>query len=475
MSNGHLTTINHIVLLMLENRSFDHMLGFLYADRGNVSLAGHPFDGLSGAESNKDGGGHAVKVFQIQPTDRNAYFMPGADPGEGYNATNAQLFGTTTAPSPATATNSGFVTDFVYTLGWEAKEGRSILPGTVAKDIMGMFTPQTLPVLSGLARGYAVCDQWFSSVPTETLPNRAFVCAGTSQGHMDDKTKSFTAPSIFGLLSAHQLGWAIYGYNAEPLTRTTFSDVVNAPESHFGKFPDFQAAAAAGTLPAFTFLEPSWESTGNSQHPNFNVALGEQLIHDVYYTLRNGPGWNQTLLIITYDEHGGCYDHVAPPTNAVAPDNTVGQFGFDFKRFGLRVPTVLISPLIAPGTVFRVPSGSMSLDHTSILKTIEQRWNLPALTARDAAAPGIGAALTLATPRTDDPLQGVTVPHTKGHAAADTRPSHLLQVHAEQVADLPVPDAAGGTHHEMPVLHTSDDYRNYIQQRIAAWKATRRR
>jgi phospholipase C len=360
-------------------------------------------------------------------------------------------------------------------LRWEAKEGWSILTGTVATDIMGMFTPGMLPVLSGLASGFAVCDQWFSSVPTETLPNRAFVCAATSQGHMDDKTTSFTAPSIFGLLSAHQLDWAIYGYDAEPLTRTTFSDTTNAAESHFGQFKDFQAAAAAGTLPPLTFLEPSWGSDGNSQHPNCNVALGEQLIHDVYYALRKGPGWNRTLLVITYDEHGGCYDHVAPPTNAVPPDSSAGGYGFDFKRFGLRVPTVLVSPLIAPGTVFRVAAGSTPLDHTSILKTIEQRWGLPALTARDAAAPGIGAALTLATPRTDDPLQGVTVPQVKPRNPPDPRPSHLELVHAEQVSQLPVPDAAGGSHHVMPVLRTSRDYRDYIRERIAAWKAARAR
>ena len=167
----------------------------------------------------------------------------------------------------------------------------------------------------------------------------------------------------------------------------TFPDTTNAPEAHFGLFTDFQAAAAAGTLPPFTFLEPSWESTGNSQHPNYDVALGEQLIHDVYYALRNGPGWNQTLLIITYDEHGGCYDHVPPPDERRAAGHHAGEYGFDFKRFGLRVPTVLVSPLIPAGTVFRVAASSMPLDHTSILKTVEQRWSLPALTARDAAAP----------------------------------------------------------------------------------------
>ena len=471
---SQLNQITHIVVLMLENRSFDHMLGFLYAASGNKSPAGNAFDGLTGAESNPDSSGKAVKVYQIKATDTNAYYMPGADPGEGYSATNSQLFGSTTAPTPPVATNNGFVTDYVYTLGWESKDPSwSVLPGTVDTDIMGMFTPETLPILSGLAKGFAVCDQWFSSAPTETLPNRAFACAGTSQGHMDDKTKTYTAPSIFGLLTKNSLDWRIYGYDAEPLTRLDFPDTTNAPETHFGLFTDFQAAAAAGTLPPYTFLEPSWASTGNSQHPNYNVALGEQLIHDVYYALRNGPGWNQTLLIVTYDEHGGCYDHVAPPTNAVPPDDSAGEYGFDFKRFGLRVPTVLISPLIAPGTVFRVPSGSMPLDHTSILKTIEQRWNLPALTARDAAAPSVGAVLTLKTPRTDDPLQGVTVPQAKGSNPSAQKPSHLQQVHAELVSRLPVPDAKGGTHHEMPVLHTNSDYHTYIKERVAAWKAAR--
>src|SRR6185295_2441447 len=131
------------------------------------------------------------------------------------------------------------------------------------------------------------------------------------------------------------------------------TDIFGAPATRFGVFTGFTAAAAAGTLPAYTFLEPDWSSTGNSQHPNYDVAPGEQLIHDVYYAVRNGKGWNQTLLIVTYDEHGGCYDHVSPPTGAIPPDHTPGDFGFDFKRFGVRVPAVLVSPLIAPGTVFR--------------------------------------------------------------------------------------------------------------------------
>jgi phospholipase C len=470
-----LSTIEHIVVLMLENRSFDQMLGFLYADHGNLPPNGPGFDGLSGTESNPDAGGNGVSVFQVKTGDPYAYFMPGADPGEGYYATNSQLFGNIHPPPGSNAANQGFVNDFAYTLGWESQEhGWSILPGTKAASIMGMFTPQMLPVLSSLARGYAVCDCWYSSVPTETLPNRAFACAATSQGHMDDKTKSYTARSIFGLLTANNIGWAIYGYDQEPLTRLDFSDTTNASDDHFGLFADFTAAAAAGTLPAYVFLEPSWSASGNSQHPNYNVALGEQLIHDVYYALRNGPGWNQTLLIVTYDEHGGCYDHVAPPSGAVPPDNSAGEFGFDFTRFGLRVPAVLVSPRIAPGTVFRVADDAMPIDHTAILKTVERRWSLPSLTARDAAAPDLGGVLTLDTPRIDDALAGVVVPIAAEHNPAENEPSHLQQVHAELVSQLPVPDGARGTHHAMPALRTNADYAAYIRSRTAAWKASRR-
>ena len=155
---------------------------------------------------------------------------------------------------------------------------------------------------------------------------------------MDDKTTSYTCPTIFGLLTKHKIPWVIYGYETDPLTRQNFSDTTNAPDSNFGVFADFKTAAAAGKLPAFTFLEPSWGAKGNSQHPNYNVALGEQLIHDVYYALRNGPAWNKTLLIITYDEHGGCYDHVPPPSGAVPPDNTAGELGSILHASGRACP-----------------------------------------------------------------------------------------------------------------------------------------
>jgi phospholipase C len=462
---------------MLENRSFDHMLGFLYADSGNVSPTGQPFEGLTGSESNANATGKPVSVFKINPTDPGAYFMPGADPGEGYANTNSQLFGASKAAAATAPTNSGFVTNFNATIAWDQRAGRSVETGTTAASIMGIFTPEALPVLSGLARGFAVCDHWYSSVPTETFPNRAFACAATSQGHMNDGTASYTVQSIFGLMTAHNQSWKIYGYDAEPLTRKNFPDTTSAPDTSFGKFADFSADAAAGLLPAYSFLEPSWGSAGNSQHPNYDVSLGEKLLHDVYYALRGGPGWGQTLLFITYDEHGGCYDHVAPPSGAVAPDDSPGEFGFDFSRFGVRVPAVLVSPLITAGTVFRVAAGTTPLDHTSVLKTIETRWGLPSLTRRDAAAPDVGDVLTLATPRTDDPLSAVTVPASSGANPATAEVSHIQQVDAQLTSNLPVPneELTSTSAPALPAMRTPSDFDEYNRTRTATWKATRRR
>ncbi len=186
------------------------------------------------------------------------------------------------------------------------------------------------------------------------------------------------------------------------------------------------------------------------------MAAGERFIHDVYTAVRTGPAWNSTLLIVTYDEHGGCYDHVPPPADAVAPDTSSGEFGFDFHRYGLRVPAVLVSPLIEAGTVFRVPDGNVPLDHTSILKTLEDRFGLPPLTARDAAAPGIGDVLTLTTPRTDDPLDGVIPPQNTDPGPAAGVPSHLQQIQAELLARTLPPGS------EPRPLRTEADYEQFI-------------
>jgi phospholipase C len=466
---NQLGKIDHIVQLMLENRSFDHMLGFLYADSGNVSPAGHAFDGLTGAESNPDETGRQVQVYKIDPTDPDRYLMPGGDPGEGFQNTNYQLFSTDDPEAGAQPTNQGFVTNFKSAIASDlAKHYKDSLPGTQPSQIMGMYTPELLPVLSGLAKGYAVSDVWFASAPTMTMPNRAFACAGTSQGHLDDTTKIFTCPSIFGRLSDKQLDWAVYGYNRDPLTRHDFPDTQSADESHFGHFRDFQERAA-GTLPPYTFLEPSWDASGNSQHPNYDVAKGEQLIHDVYYALRNGKAWASTLLIITYDEHGGCFDHVVPPAATPPGDGSVGEFGFDFSRFGLRVPAVLVSPLIATGTVFR---GTGPIDHTSVLKTIHERWGTQFLTARDKAAGSLAGVLTLTKPRTDDPLDGVEVPVSSGPHPNSSKPSRIDLIHAGRVAALPVRNEQGhyAEPETPPVLTSSAALGTFIRDRTAAWK-----
>jgi phospholipase C len=464
--------IKHVVQLMLENRSFDQMLGFMYSGSGNVSPSGQSFAGLTGTESNADASGTAVPVFQITPATPSPYFMPGADPGEGYVNTNLQLFGSQTPPTPPVATNQGFVTNFASTLAWQSSDPSwKIVPGTTANDITGVFTPSLVPVLSGLAQGFAVCDQWFASVPTETIPNRAFASAATSQGQISDETKSFTCPSIFGALSQQEVSWAIYGYESDPLTRLMFSDTTAAPDANFGVFSAFQAAAQAGQLPSYTFLEPSWSSSGNSQHPNYDVSLGEQFILAVYEALRSSPAWNQTLLVITYDEHGGCYDHVPPPAGATPPDGSAGE-GFGFSRFGVRVPAVLVSPWIEAGTVYRAPAEGPPLDHTSVLKTVEQLFGVAPLTARDAAAPSLGDALAMPSPRTDDPLAGVTAPQSTTPNPSAGVPSHLQQVHAQLVAALPVPGGTG-SQAPMPALQTDEDYRQYIDSRTAAWKVTR--
>jgi phospholipase C len=177
-------------------------------------------------------------------------------------------------------------------------------------------------------------------------------------------------------------------------------------------------------------------------------------------------------LVVTYDESGGLYDHVAPPWTATPPgDGSVGELGFGFNRFGPRVPAVLVSPLIAAGTVFRAPAGGPPHDHTVILKTLENRYGLKPLTQRDAAASDLSGVLTLAAPRTDDPLAGVTPPALSPPTSAANQPTHLQMIQAALAADLPAPGEARTT--PAPQLATAADYDRYIAAREAGWEAVR--
>lgn len=500
--------IKHIVVMMFENRSFDSMLGYLYKDNNNRSPLGHPFEGLTGSESNPDNLGNEIKVFPIEKNDPYAYFMPKKDPGEGFANTNFQLFGAGQPPYPkGIDNNQGFVRDFESSIKNEALEEKekkdnplliqkkkkesnsnyhkyhsdsykkwykssppsdhaSEVPDLMnvqPKDIMGIYTPEMLPVLSGLAKGYAVCDHWYCSAPTETLPNRAFTHMGTSQGYLYDEVKSYSAKSIFKHLADHGLTWGIFGNNGNPYTVPFCQDIKKPyPQGCMtGSFEAFQSALTEKTLPTYTFLEPIWGSKGNSQHPNYNVAEGDAYLLEIYNSLKSSEYWEDTLLIITYDEHGGCYDHVTPPSNAVSPPAKSKAFNFDFTRFGVRVPTVLISPWIEAGTVYRTNSNT-PLDHTSILATLEKCFNLPPLTLRDKAAPEITDVQTLSKPRTDDPLAGVIAPTANSSVKIQPHASQIQKMHAGALAEK----ASRETNKTVtpPNFNTSEEASRYIDE-----------
>ncbi len=505
---GNPSKIKHVVVMMFENRSFDSMLGYLYKDNNNKSPLGHPFEGLTGSESNPDSQGNEINVFPIEKEDPYAYFMPKKDPGEGFTNTNFQLFGAGQPPYPkGIDNNQGFVRDFESSINNEQpeekeekddpllihkkkKESTSTyskyhnddykkwyksappsdhtsevpdLKTVQAKDIMGMYSPKMLPVLSGLAKGYAVCDHWYCSVPTETLPNRAFTHMGTSQNYLYDEVKSYSAKSIFKHLTDHKHSWGIFGNNGKPYTVPFCQDIQKPyPKGCMtGSFETFQTALTNKILPSYTFLEPIWGSKGNSQHPNYNVAEGDAYLLEIYNALKASEYWEDTLLIITYDEHGGCYDHVTPPTNAVSPPAKSTAFNFDFTRFGVRVPTVLISPWIKAGTVYRT-NNQTPLDHTSILATLEKCFDLPPLTERDKAAPEITDVHTLSEPRTDDPLKGVVAPTADPSIKIKPHASQIQKMHAGALAEKATRET--GKKVTAPEFENGDDAWNYINK-----------
>ncbi len=495
-----LDAIDHVVLVMLENRAFDHMLGFLYPKSDK-------FDGLDGTESNRDAKGNEIKVFEIKPGEQNAYYYPLANPAEGYKATNDQLFSSNTPPASGQAANDGFVTSFATELRKPAHPLDPRLVGTTPTSIMGMYASETLPVLSGLAKGFAVCDRWFASVPTQTFPNRAFAVAGTSLGYTDNSAHghpAFNTSSVFGKLADIGQTWKIYGYSGHPLTAGDFPDTIQAgPNGEVvSGFTRFQADAATGQLAAFSYIEPEWATypgpktppagaqaddehnfqVENDQHPVSNLAVGEKLLYDTYQALRSNQAvWEKTLLIITYDEHGGNYDHVHPPTGAIPPDNIVGPSGFDFTRFGVRVPAVLVSPLIPEGTILHPPKGGPPFDHTSIIATLRARFGIGPLGKRDAAAPDVGSILSMATPRTDDPLSAIEPPTAAdpvlraGSPPVGASPSSFLVAKAEAAAALPVPtEPIADPEAKVKTLKSAADHYLFIQKRLTAWNAAGR-
>jgi phospholipase C len=379
------TPIQHLVVLMLENRSFDHLLGFL--KRENPAI-----NGLVGDETNPP-------ALEMRP-DVKISDVAGdvqdldPDPGHDFDDVTRQIFGTLDTTVPATM--SGFVRDY-------AAVSKDPVHG---ENIMRCFKPQTLPVLTTLAMQYGVCDRWFSSVPGSTIPNRMFVHGASSAGSLtqDAVVAPFLLKTIFEGFGPNTIHtYKIYTAGASILLANKYL------VQHQAKFADynsrFEADALHGNLPAYTFIEPTYDDDdsgnfANSQHPDFPVDRGEKLIADVYNILTRSPGWKSTLLLILYDEHGGLYDHVVPPTVTCKPENahlpvtpSGPPFNFDFTRLGVRVPAVFISPCIPAGTVI----SDQYYEHSSVVATVRKLFcqGTSPLTWREAQAATFENVLSL--------------------------------------------------------------------------------
>jgi phospholipase C len=389
--------IEHVVVLMLENRSFDSMLGRLYPNDPD-------FRGLTLNEYNNYGGS-GFGVWNNTGMTAATACMPDPDPGEFFTDMNVQLFGTPDRPDTA-PTMGGFAENYA------TQQAKGVF---AASAVMHYFTPEQVPVISTLAKAFGVCDQWHASAPCQTWPNRFFAHTGTSLGYVDNRAFPipFNAPSIFSRLEANAKTWRVYFHDMPQ--SILLKDVWSLALSHYRFFHQFLADASQGMLPNYSFIEPGYFTDlfdnfmPNDEHPPHNVVHGEKLIADVYNAVRNSSCWKKTLLIITYDEHGGCYDHVPPPP-ATPPDGIVANpNNFNFDAYGVRVPAVIVSPYIPPGSKIRPPADAYGLvtpfDHTSIIKTVRELFDLgDELTARDEAAPSLVGALSLAAPNNDGPL-----------------------------------------------------------------------
>jgi phospholipase C len=396
MPASSLQKIQRFVVLMLENRSFDHLLGNLQSLDKRVA-------GIAAAVP-----GDASGTGRIPAT---RYTMP-FDPGHEFEDVQIQLYGLQAGgarlPNPPVtpAPMSGFVS---------SAQAAAQTPHD-AQRVMEYFTPKQIPVLATLAGEFAVCNFWYASVPGPTWPNRFFVHAASSGGltASPDEAQairgySFQNQTIFERLG--QQNWRIYhdGLPQAAGINSLRIQYVDPFTENFRHMSEFAADVAARDLPAYTFIEPAYDTGhnyvhGNSMHPLNDIREGETLIKQVYETLRNSPLWQDTMLIVVFDEHGGFYDHV-PPAAAPAPGDTQQyaspgvNFGFDL--LGVRVPALVVSAYTQRNTVIGTSPDDPGtrFDHTSVLATVEQRFGLAPLTERDKAANSLATAINLESPR----------------------------------------------------------------------------
>jgi phospholipase C len=446
--------IDHIVVLCLENRSFDHMLGYLDHPSGDFDglLRGGPFE-----NAGWDGGS------RVRATPEAKRVLP-FGPDHSHDAVMAQL-ALTGSGANRRATNDGFVKSYERkarglaavklggvlgpVLTWLQGRKRATMPTAKGRGPLVMLCqpPGQVPVLSRLALDFALCDRWFCSVPGETWPNRNFLHAATSDGETDIEIRAYTNRTIFELLESNGATWHIYHDDTPQVW--AFPALWNTPERHQNWYPSerFAEHVAQGDLPSYSFIEPNHRpplhmldhnpvfggnpGVSDSQHPENNLvsndaydafdadsgtdfARGEGLIASIYEALRANPElFARTMLLITYDEHGGLYDHRPPPSGIPAPGGGRGPIGrilhgiwhrkvhrFDFTTLGPRVPAVIVSPLIDAGTV-----DHREHDHASVPATLRSLFAPDAkpLTLRDAWAPPFHDVAERQSPRTDLP------------------------------------------------------------------------
>jgi len=406
-----LDRIEHIVVVMLENRSFDHMLGYLSLpsalggrDRGDV-------DGLKGPDTNFNM--HAGTRYPIHHLGQTEFTGETEDPDHSGASVDEQLANG----------GQGFVDNFARISAARAEQLN--VPPPDPGLVMGYYDSDDLPVYDHLAAEYCVVDRWFSSVPGATWPNRLYALAGRAAGSRDDiSVPLYELPSFVRHLDDANVDWRWYSFDpgtlraVDPAYRLSNHDhfgfvdarKLSIREEVVGKLTEkgsFLDDVAAGTLPRVSWIDPRFKDLrvlgpdSNDDHPPSDVLAGQDLILTVYHALSNAASWPETLLIITYDEHGGMYDHVPPP--AATDDDP------EFRRLGVRVPALLVSPLVAPGSTSTALLGDdFRFDHTSIIKTIFTRFcqvdgQIPEMTARTGAANHLGHLLLDNGPRQDVP------------------------------------------------------------------------
>jgi phospholipase C len=373
-----LDKLQHIVVLMMENRSFDHMLGALKAV--NPAIDGVDPDGFSNPDAMKNPvKPRALAEFQSQLNP---------DPDHHFPAVDVQIFGGATGQGRV-ANMQGFVTSYFHQRG-DLQH---------SQKIMYYFTKEDLPVLSNLALQFAVFNRWFASIPGPTICNRAFAHYGTSFGRVDMDPFDIIEPikSIYTrMITANPKRSAKVYYYDTSSSSMEVANLLQHQTEQFGTYPQFLSDCDKGLLPQYSFVEPNFsdhdsdegEEVANDQHPDHDVQAGEQLIAEVYTHVKNSPKWENTALLVVYDEHGGIFDHVPPPAcpadtfHSSQVDPGTGQ-PFQFDRLGVRVPAILISPWIKAGTVV-----DRVFDHASIPATITKFFleSYPHVSQREQSA-----------------------------------------------------------------------------------------